>query len=365
MSGMFRSDKIGPEVNVSSVQAKSDHDPEHTALAERRMIREFYEAVGTVRPKTETNIEAQITGRILEILVRPGAKVQKGDRLIVLDGRESQTRLDQARQGLSSAKARREKAKEAITGSQAVLNQAKASFDRTKTYFQSEAATSHDLEVAESAYLQALARLKQAEDGLREAEAEVKRSEKVIEQSRVALDYTGIKAPEDGEVVKRLAEPGDLAWPGKLLLVLQTRSELRLEAQIREGLIRHVRMGEELAMEITALDARLQGTVEEIVPSADPTTRTFLVKVGLPDREGLFPGMFGRLLVPVEKSEVIAVPRSAIRRIGQLEVVTVLSGNRWDQVFVKTGRDIDNDMVEILSGLNGGERLELKGDDDV
>ena len=264
-----------------------------------------------------------------------------------------------------SARARREKAKEAISGAQAVLKQAQSSYERTKTLFESGATTSHDLEVAESSFLQAKAELKQAEDGLKEADAEVKRAENVIEQSRVALGYNRIIAPKDGEVVQRLAEPGDLAWPGKTLLVLQTRGDLRLEAQVREGLIKSISVGEELDMEITALDATLSGTVEEIVPSADPATRTFLVKVGLPDREGLFPGMFGRLLVPFEEREIIAIPHGALLNIGQLEVVTMLSGEKWEQVYVKTGRAIDDNLIEILSGLDGGERLAIRGEGDA
>jgi len=166
-------------------------------------------------------------------------------------------------------------------------------------------------------------------------------------------------------VVTRLAEPGDLAWPGKPLLVLQTRGDLRLEAQVREGLIQHIRIGDELTTEITALNSTFSGTVEEIVPSADPATRTFLVKVGLPGGEGLFPGMFGRLFVPIEQTDVIVIPQKALARIGQLEVVTVLSDNQWEQVFVKTGRVIDNNMIEILSGLDGGEKIALRGDVDA
>jgi HlyD family secretion protein len=63
--------------------------------------------------------------------------------------------------------------------------------------------------------------------------------------------------------------------------------------------------------------------VEEVVPSVDPATRTILVKVGLPEQEDVFPGMFGRLLLPVREREVVLIPKKALRKIGQLEVVTV------------------------------------------
>jgi len=324
-------------------------------------IVEYYEAVGTVRPRTETSIESQITGRILEIRVRPGERVTKGKLLVVLDSRELQSRLDQARQGLSSARARQEQAKQGVRAARAVLDQAESDYKRIKSFFESEAATAQDLEKAESAYLQAKAGLKQAEDVLKEAGAGAIQAEKVIEQNQISLGYTRILAPEEGEVVKRLAEPGDLAWPGKPLVVLQTRGALRLQALVREGLIKRISPGEVFNVAVDALDTVLEGTVEEIIPSADPQTRTFLVKVGLPGHEGLFPGMFGRLIVPVEKREVVVIPKNALTRIGQLEVVTVKENGKWQQIFVRTGRNIGNDALEILSGLKGGEMLALRG----
>jgi HlyD family secretion protein len=104
--------------------------------------------------------------------------------------------------------------------------------------------------------------------------------------------------------------------------------------------------------------------VEEVEPSADPSTRTILVKVGLPEQGDIFPGMFGRLLLPVKEREAVLIPRKALRRIGQLEVVTVDLNGRWGQVFVTTGR-VFGEKIEILSGLKGNERVALGADDDV
>ena len=76
------------------------------------------------------------------------------------------------------------------------------------------------------------------------------------------------------------------------------------------------------------------------------------------------PGMFGRLLVPVGDRKVILVPKRAIRRIGQLEVVTVETDGKWQRIFVKTGRVI-GDKVEVLSGLHGDEKVALEGEGDA
>jgi multidrug efflux pump subunit AcrA (membrane-fusion protein) len=181
-----------------------------------------------------------------------------------------------------------------------------------------------------------------------------------VEESRIALGYTRIEAQESGQVAKRMAEPGDMAWPGKALLLLQTRGALRLESLVREGLIHRIRVGSRMTVSVDVLDRELEGVVDEVVPFADPVTRTFLVKVSLPHAEGLYPGMFGRLLVPVGDHEIVTAPREAIVRVGQLEMVTVRVSDRWERIFVKTGRAM-GDRVEVLAGLDGGETLALEG----
>ena len=114
-------------------------------------------------------------------------------------------------------------------------------------------------------------------------------------------------------------------------------------------------MGTSLSVVIDALDATVQGVVEEIVPSADPLTRTFLVKAALPDTLNLFPGMFGRLMVPTETRTVVTAPADSIVRTGQLETLMIKEDGVWKKVLVKTGRPVGEDRVEVLSGLEGDE----------
>jgi multidrug efflux pump subunit AcrA (membrane-fusion protein) len=148
-------------------------------------------------------------------------------------------------------------------------------------------------------------------------------------------------------------------------MVLQTKEALRLEALVREGLIRKMNPGRSFEVYINALDRSMEGKVEEVIPSADPKTRTFLVKLSLPPQNDLFPGMFGRLLIPIMEKDVVVAPYSAIRRIGQLEVVTVKENGEWKEIFVKTGRRLSAEKVEVLSGLMGDEILAISGGQDV
>jgi HlyD family secretion protein len=349
-------EKIEPGFTEGAVGR--DSVPTETIQAAVETVTEWYEAVGTVRPRTETRIEAQVTAQVMDVRISPGAKVKKGEVLLTLDNRQFLSRLDQAKQGLKSAVAGKEQARQAVIAARAGFAQAESSYNRTKTYFESQAATSNDLENAESAYLQAKAGLSKAKEALSGAEARIRQAEEVVKETEIALGYTAIRAPEAGEVLKRLVEPGDMALPGKLLMVLQTSGFLRLEAYVREGLIKLVTPGSHLSVKIETLGKTTEAEVEEIVPYADPQTRTFLVKAALPHMAGIYPGMYGKLLIPVRDQPTVLIPQKAVHHVGQLELVKVKVDTGWQTRFVKTGRTIGN-QVEILSGLSGSETLGL------
>ncbi len=351
----------GESVPPGRVEAKDTAaPPAETTQAEVRQVKEWYEAVGTVRPRTEASIEAQVMAQVMDVKVNPGDPVQKDQLLVVLDSRQFDSRLDQAREGLKSAEAAKKQAGQSVAAARAAFSQAQADYRRITTYYESQAATEQQLEAARSAYLQAEAGLKRAREGMAGSDAQIEQAMEVVREAEIALGYTTLKAPEAGEVLKKLVEPGDLALPGKPLLILQTSGNLRLEAHVREGLIDRVRVGDKLPMEIRTQDTPIEATVEEIIPYADPQTRTFLVKAAVPARPGLYPGMFGKLLIPVREHPVVLVPERAIRSVGQLELVTVKEPDGWRSRFIKTGKTID-DKVVVMSGLSGDETIGLEG----
>ncbi|MDR9501918.1 MAG: efflux RND transporter periplasmic adaptor subunit [Desulfurivibrionaceae bacterium] len=329
-----------------------------TAVAEARNITEYYQAVGTVQPRLQSHIAARMTAQVREVKVRPGDKIEKGQLLIILDSRQNVSRLEQARQGLKGAEASKKQARQAIAAAAALFQQAEADFQRITSYYQSQAATEQDLEQARAAFLQAQAHLQQAKDSLAGAEAAIKQAREVVLQAEIALTDTLLVAQEAGHVLQRLVDPGDMAMPGRPLITLQTAGGLQLEASVREGLSRQIGLGEELQVEITALSETVAAKVKEIVPYADPQSRTFLVKASLPEMAGLYPGMFGKLLIPVRELEVVLIPQEAVRRVGQLELVEVREEDIWKRRFIQTGRR-SNGRVEVLSGLSGGETVSL------
>jgi HlyD family secretion protein len=348
-------DKILPGIVEKSVSQKKDFQ---TILElKKEKIIDTYEAVGTVRPLTKTSVEAQISAQILKILVTPGTKVKKDDILIYLDARNEETQLKKAKEGLAFAKNNLKQAVKSEDAARAGLNQAKAAFSRTNKLFKSGVVTSQQFEIDKAAFLKAKAMLEGSQEAVLASKTGIRQAEQIINEAQIVLEYSIIKAPAMGVIIDRNADPGDQAIPGKPLLVLQTSGSLRLEASVREGMISKIRQGGTFDVNIETLGKVIPSVIEEIVPYADPNTRTFLVKATLPKAPGLYPGMFGRLLIPVKEKEVILIPKQALIIIGQLELVYIKGKNGdWKSIYIKTGKKYA-DKIEVLSGLTGNETI--------
>lgn len=281
---------------------------------ERKLTAATEDVVGTVRPKLSTTIEAKVSGRIAEMLVTPGQKVQAGELLVQLDAREIASRHEQGAAALEQAQA--DLKRFAALLDQKILSQAE--FDAAQSKFRVAAAT--------------------------EAEA------------KTMLDYTKITAAFDGVITRKLADVGDLATPGKPLLQMENPTALRLEADVPEALIDNVKLGDQLAVRIASVATEISGTVAELSPAADANSRTFLVKLDLPNVAGLRSGQFGRVAVPVGEVNAIRVPAAAVTQRGQMEIVFVVVSNHAQLRLVKTGRHLGNE-IEIVSGLNPDEQI--------
>lgn len=329
MTGTFVRDKVGPGRLEERAGLPA---PATTETVADTQLSAWYEAVGTIRSRVEATVAPQITGRVIELTVDAGERVEEGQLLVRLESQEYRARLEQARSALTSARAEQDRAT--------------SNYERVRRLSDQSAATPEQLE--------------EAENRKRQADAAVTAAEQKVKEAETFLEYTRLESPLDGVVADRLADPGDLAYPGKPLVVVHKPEDLRLEASVREGLIARVQAlkerGEELEVQIAAIEAVVRGKVAEIVPSADPVSRSFLVKVPLPPTEGLFPGMFGKLRVELDARPAVVLPRAAVQRIGQLATVRVRQDGKWMRRLVTLGAPLDG-RVEILSGLEPGETV--------
>ena len=186
------------------------------------------------------------------------------------------------------------------------------------------------------------------------------------------MSFTKVRAPFDGIVIAKLAEPGSMAAPGVPLLTVESSSDFRLEVQVDESKIGAVKLGETAPVVIDSLDEQaVSGKVTQIVPAADPSSRTVTVKIDLPSASTLSPktgnqdpapgqmrsGLFGRAYFPLGQRETISIPKTAVLSRGQLQAVYVVGSDQLASLrFVILGAAL-GDQVEVLSGLQSGDRI--------
>lgn len=286
---------------------------------------------GTITPTDETIIGSRLLASINEINVRAGDHVDKGALLIVFDDASLRAIVEQREQAISSARAASE---------ESILNR-----DRASQLFEASSLSRADYDRAMTNY--------------RIAEAELQRAEQAAAEAQSQLGYTRILAPISGTIQERYIEPGDTATPGQALLKLYNPGRLRVEAILPESLIAFVNPGDELTAHIDALDTTVTSVVEEIVPSADPGSRTFRVKALLPAVASVYPGMFARLEVPLGTEERLLIPTIALLVSGQLTMVNVIKDRLAQTRIIRTGKTHDN-MVEVVSGIDPGEIVLVK-----
>jgi RND family efflux transporter MFP subunit len=189
------------------------------------------------------------------------------------------------------------------------------------------------------------------------AQAELMRLKRQEDEAGTALSHSKLAAPIAGRIVERLGDPGDTAIQGEPLLRMYDPATLRLEANVRESVASKLAKDQHLTVEIDALKKKYSVVVDEIVPSADPGSRSFLVKVSLTDGTGLYPGMFGRLMIPIGKVEKIYIPTKAVTHVGQLDFVIVDTKQGAVRRYVRLGEFGPDDRIEVISGLTAGETV--------
>lgn len=327
MAGAFRS-KIRPGVLPAAASMLAGDTETAVVVAEVVTVHE--EATGTVQAEHRTTVSSRILATIDAILVRAGDAVRRGDPLVQLDAVELHARVEEAQRGLDAANAN--------------LRRRAADFERAQRLVRDGVMSRSEFDQAEAA--------------ARVAEAERDQAIEVLTRARINVGYATITSPVSGKVVDRLADPGDTASPGMPLLSLYDPSALRIEVPVRESLVARLRLGAEIEVRIGDRAASVTAIVDEIVPQAEPGSRTFLVKLRLPPREDVYAGMFGRILIPAGERERLLVPRAAIERVGQLEFATVVdAAGAAVRRLVRVGRGTASGAYEVLSGLAAGERV--------
>lgn len=351
-AGAFATDKINP-----GIKKAFEITAQETITIEKVSIPEYHHSIGTVRSRDEIDVIPRIIARILEVKVRSGDNVKRGDIIAVLDAKDLQAAVSQGQEQYRAVSAAIYAADEQIKSAEAVLELAKKEHVRAKTLFEQNAIAKRTFDEAGTALKQAEAAKQQAIQQKRAAQAQAAAAGQSIKQAEVGYEYATVLSPIDGIVAERLADPGDLGNPSSVILRIFDPKTMLLEVPIRESLVKDVVVGTEVIYNVSALDKEYEGKVIEVVPYVDPSTRTFLAKISIDNPYELMPGMYGTVKIPLKSTKnVILIPETALIKTGQLESVTEVKDKTQYRRQVKTVKSSDG-MLEVVSGLTHGQTI--------
>ncbi len=319
---------------------------------------DVYRASGTIRARYTAAVAAKIVAVIREVRVQAGDRVAAGQTLVLLDDRDLQTAVRRAEAARAEAQNALAEADNAIAAARAQLDLAGTTHRRFQDLLAKKSVSQQEYDESAARLRSAEAALQMAEARRRQVGSRIEQAEAEVAAAKVALGYATITAPFAGLVTERRADPGSLATPGTLLLMIEQEGGLRLEASLDESRLALARSGQSVEVEIDGLGRTLTGRVTEIVPAVDPATRTFTAKIDLPAASGLRAGMFGRALFPSGRRKAVLVPAAAVLERGQIQSVYVVSGDTARLRLVTLGPAQDA-RREVLSGLTAGEKVVL------
>ncbi|MFZ0704278.1 MAG: efflux RND transporter periplasmic adaptor subunit [Candidatus Korobacteraceae bacterium] len=312
--------------------------------AARTTVPDYVEATGTVRAEQSAQLSSQVMGTITRVNVHEGEAVHRGQVLITIDEAQPRAAYQSATAGLQASQ-------QSIAAADADYALAQSTMQRYQMLYDKKSVSPHE-------YDEVKARLEAAKARRDAAHANSAQAEAAVSQANTTVGFTRIRAPFNGQVTAKLVDAGAMAAPGVPLVVVEDPSRFRLEANVDESQIGVVKLGTTIPVVLDSLGAQtLNGKVVEIVPAADPASRTFTVKIDLPTGPQIRSGLFGRARFPRGEREAMIVPQAALLHRGQLDAVYVVGKDEIANLrYVTLGRPSGND-IEVLSGLNSGDRV--------
>jgi len=318
-------------------------------------------ASGYVTARRRATVSSKVTGKVIEINVEEGMAVREGQVLARLDDA-------QPRAALELAKAQAEAARRAVRESEVRLAEAKLTLKRRLQLVRDSLSTQAEVD-------QAQAEVDSVEARIQAAQQQVSVAERQIAVQQTDLDNTVIRAPFSGVALSKDAQPGEMVSPVSAgggftrtgISTIVDMKSLEIEVEVNEAYINRVTPKQRVIAVLDAYpDWEIPGHVITTVPTADRQKATVLVRVGfdaldpriLPDMgvKVRFIRDDGPAAANAPARPLILVPKNAIRTAGSDTSVFVVRGAVAEQRAIKTG-GADGDRVEVISGLQSGERV--------
>jgi RND family efflux transporter MFP subunit len=311
-------------------------------------VDEYYETSGTVAARTISAVASRLMGTVTSVKMKEGDRVSAGELLLTIDDSDVVQKVKAAREGCNEAEKGLEAAREN-------RNLMAVTYQRYRKLYDDKALSGQELDQIET-------QKKVADIDFEKARAAVARARAGLKEAEVYQGFTRIISPVSGVVTEKKTDLGSMAVPGTPLFTIEDDSAYRIDVNGDESLTGRIRTGMDASVFIGALNRDVKGKITEVVPSVDPVSRSFLVKIAIKGK-GLRNGLYGKVSIPIGKRETLLVPKNAVVEKGQLiGVYTVDKDSVVTYRLVKTGKTY-GENVEILSGLTPGENVVVAGVD--
>jgi len=317
----------------------------------------LYEAVATITARTASTVASKLMGTVTQVRVQEGSTVKEGDVLVVLDQRQVSAQYEQAQAALQEAKKAEASARSAREAAKAGADLARTTYERYVQLLKENSVSRQEFDEVAARHRQAEATLTQTTAMLEAAGDRVQQAQAALDAAQVSKKDAVVRAPYGGTITTKMIDVGDLASPGTPFFTIEKAGVFCADLVLPEDHIESVRLDQQVTVKIPALgDVEMTGRIGRIVPSADRKSRSFLVKVGLPEDERIRSGMFARVLVPVGESGMLLIPDTAVIRRGQLTGVFLLDSDGLASFrLIREGKHL-GDRVEVISGIREGDR---------
>lgn len=317
-------------------------------------------ASGYVVAQRKAAVASKVTGRLVALFVEEGSRVRAGQVIAELENDDLLAARKQAEANVGVARQHLDQAN-------AELRDAELTFSRNRELIDKGYVSQAEYDASE-------ARLKKARAAVGAAEASIQAAEAALGAADVAFQYTFIRAPFDAVVLTKNADIGDIVTPigaatnaKAAVVTIADMDSLQVEVDVAESNLHLVKRGQPCEIQLDALPGvRFRGKVHTIVPTADRTKATIMVKVRFEEKDDrVLPEMSAKVaflsrgVLPHEEKPRIALTPDAIVRRDRQSVVYLVSGNIVEERAVQTGEKL-GDMIEITQGLEPGDTVVLK-----
>lgn len=317
-------------------------------------------ASGYVVAQRKAAVASKATGQLQWLGVEEGSRVREGQVIARLENRDVAATRNQAAANLTNARAALEQVK-------AELKDATLNFNRQKELLSQGVVAKADYDAADARY-------KRARAGVAGAEANIKALSAALHGAEAQLDYTLIRAPFDAVVLTKNADVGDIVTPlgsaanaKAAVVTIADMSSLQVEADVSESNLEKIKVGQPCEITLDALpDVRFRGLTHTIVPTADRSKATVMVKVKFVDEDPrVLPEMSAKVaflerpVQPGEQRPVVAVNPQAVLSQDKRQFVFVIKGDKAVKVPISIGAKI-GDMLQVTSGIKPGDKIALR-----